>query len=126
MGLIIHVYKLNNNKSVEKGEIFFILITVEGDGEEQTADEGCHQLMEGVNKLTDGKKHTQGEKRMEKRKEVASRGWETGSGWRRKNKKKTTKKTARLNYRVRQTRWQVWVGGGRGGGGGGGGREREE
>lgn len=90
MELIIHVDKLNNNKSVEK-EKYFSSSLRSRDGEEQTAEEGCHQLMEGVNKLTDGKK-TLTEKETYGRKEAASRGRKTGSGWRLKNNNKKTKK----------------------------------
>lgn len=57
MELIIHIDKLNNNKSVGK-EKYFLYSLQSRDGEEQTAEEGCHQLTEEVNKLTDGKKNT--------------------------------------------------------------------
>lgn len=68
MELIIHINKLNNNKTVEMGKYFSYSLQSR-DGEEQAAEEGCHQLMEGVNRLTDGKKkHSQEKKRMEKRK----------------------------------------------------------
>lgn len=54
MELIIHVDKLNNNKSVER-EKYFSYSLQPGDGEERAAEGGCHQLMEGVNKLTEKK-----------------------------------------------------------------------
>lgn len=85
MELITHVDKLNNNKSVEE-EKYFSYSLQRRDGEEQTAAEGCRQLMEGVNKLTDGEKKPRTGKETYGRKEEVSRGRKTGSEWRLKNK----------------------------------------
>lgn len=76
MELIIHGDKLNNNGSVEMEKYFSYSLQLRG-GEEQTAEDGCHQLIERVNKLTDRKN-----KRMEERKTRAEAArQEVDGGW---------------------------------------------